>query len=29
MQKLEATGMDFIVMPCNSAYIYFHEGDKI
>ncbi len=25
LQKLEATGVDFIAMPCNTAHIYFDE----
>lgn len=25
LQKLEATGVDFIAVPCNSAHIYFHD----
>lgn len=24
-QKLESTGVDFIVMPCNTAHLYFEE----
>jgi len=28
LQKLEKTGADFIVMPCNFAHIYFEELEK-
>lgn len=28
LQRLEATGVDFIAMPCNSAHIYFRELEK-
>ncbi len=28
LQKLEATGVSFIVMPCNSAHMYFDELEK-